>query len=70
MTPYVDFYNDGNVEILFEEYKEKAEKVGLEYPVIVKILTASRHKYAHSFYIANNDEGMKVALGFEGYKGT
>ena len=39
----------------------------LAYPYVIKVLTASRNKYAHSFYVVRSDAGLKVALKFQGF---
>ena len=42
----------------------------LEYPFVVKVLTASRNKYAHSFYVVKSEAGLGKALRFQGFQNT
>jgi hypothetical protein len=41
----------------------------LQYPFVIKLLQASRTTHAHSFFVVISDEGLKIALEFEGFKG-
>lgn len=68
LTPFVDFVVSGTIEEMIQAYNLNAQKANLQYPVIIKILIASTHKYAHSFFVINNEEGMVKALNYEGFK--
>jgi hypothetical protein len=52
-----------NVEIVRKMMGEHE----LAYPFVIKVLTASRNKYAHSFYVVRSDAGLRVALKFQGF---
>ena len=41
----------------------------LQYPFVIKVLKASRTKYSHSFFVVTREEGLALALTFEGFEG-
>ena len=74
-SKFFDLYLE---EVKGEDHVEKhvaqvgklMEEHGLGYPFVIKVLTASRNKYAHSFYVVRSDAGLKVALQFQGFQNT
>ena len=50
-----------------ETVREKMGEHGVGYPFVIKVLTASRNKYAHSFYVVRAESGLRVALRFQGF---
>ena len=59
--------NTGSIDEKVALYKQKANQIGLEFPVLVKSKIGAKEKYAHYFFCVNNDQGLRDALGFEGY---
>lgn len=55
---------------MMECYKEEAQRIGLRYPVVVKILEASRNPNSHNFYVASNEKGFEEALNYKGFQGN
>ncbi|CDW86356.1 inositol-tetrakisphosphate 1-kinase [Stylonychia lemnae] len=55
-------------ESVFEQYKEQAALQELKYPIIVKILQASRNSYSHNFYAVSSDAGLRESLAYKGFK--
>jgi hypothetical protein len=53
-----------------EQVKKLMAEHSLEYPFVIKVLTASRNKYAHSFYVVRSDSGLATALMFKGFQNT
>ena len=45
------------------------EEEQMQYPLVIKILQASRCVYSHSFYVVSSDNGLFEALKFEGFQG-
>jgi hypothetical protein len=50
-----------------ETVREKMGEHGVGYPFVIKVLTASRNKYAHSFYVVRAESGLREALRFQGF---
>lgn len=50
-----------------EHVKKLMSEHDLGYPFVIKVLTASRNKYAHSFYVVRSDAGLAIALKFQGF---
>ena len=72
MPANVEFYNDESngktVDERLAEYEEAAEVAGLQYPVLCKLQTGQKSTYAHTFFCANNQAGMREALAFAGFR--
>jgi glutathione synthase/RimK-type ligase-like ATP-grasp enzyme len=53
-----------------EQVRKMMGEHDLGYPFVIKVLTASRNKYAHSFYVVRSESGLRVALKFQGFQNT
>jgi len=70
MPPGIGFENNGAVSIdeRVAKFKELAAAEGLELPVLVKVQAGQKSTYAHTFFCANNENGLREALSFHGFK--
>jgi hypothetical protein len=59
--------DEGEIERNVEIVRKMMGEHELAYPFVIKVLTASRNKYAHSFYVVRSDAGLRVALKFQGF---
>lgn len=74
-SKFADFFleeikSEGDLTIQVEHVKKLMAEHTLGYPFVIKVLTASRNKYAHSFYVVRSDAGLATALRFEGFQNT
>eukprot|EP00347_Sterkiella_histriomuscorum_P013735 403363567 len=65
---YVTVQNQENKGEVIAEYHMQAKSIDLQYPIVVKILQASRNPNSHNFYVVNTEEGLLEALNYKGFK--
>lgn len=56
-------------ENILEQVKYHLKEHDIQYPFVIKVLKASRTKYSHSFFVVTREEGLSLALTFEGFEG-